>query len=342
MPVMALLLVVGPRLLPESRDPDAGRIDVRSAALSVAAVLALVFGLKEAATDGWSWPVGAAVAAGLALGMVFVRRQLRLEDPLIDVRLFRRRSFSAALGLNLLGMFAVFSVMLFVAQYLQLVLGMSPLEAGLWSLPSAVGFVLGAAAVPLLAGRLRPGTVMAAGLAVAASGFVVIALGDGLATLVAGSIVFSFGLSPVAAVGTELVVGAAPPERAGAASGLSETGFELGGALGIAVIGSLAAAVYRSSIELPDGLPAEAAASARDTIGGAAAAAESVGGALGAELLAAARDAFTTALSAAATTSAVLLAVAAALAAVLLRGVGGAGGEPAADEDGSARERALA
>jgi len=260
LPVMVMLLLVGPRLLPESRNPDAGRLDLRSAALSIAAVLAVIFALKRTATDGFDGTAAATLVLGLALGAVFVHRQGRLEDPLIDIELFRRRAFSAAVMTNLLGFLAAFGLFMLVAQYLQLVLGMSPLEAGLWSLPSSAGFIAGAIMAPTLFPGVRPAYVIGGGLALAALGFLVISQAGGVGVIVAGSTIFALGLSPVAGMSTELIVGSAPPERSGAASGISETSAEFGGALGIALLGSLGTAVYRSQMAdaVPEGVPTAA------------------------------------------------------------------------------------
>jgi MFS transporter, DHA2 family, multidrug resistance protein len=148
LPVMAALLILGPKVLPEYRDPDAGRLDLVSAAMSVLAVLGVIYGLKEIAQDGLAWPVALCVLAGLAIGVGFVRRQRRLADPMIDVGLFKLGSFNAALATNFLAIFVAVGYFLFVAQYLQLVVGLSPLEAGLWSLPSAVGFIIGSQLAP--------------------------------------------------------------------------------------------------------------------------------------------------------------------------------------------------
>jgi DHA2 family multidrug resistance protein-like MFS transporter len=227
-PVMALLLVLGPLLLPEYRDEAAGRLDLRSAAMSLAAVLLVIWGLKQLAQDGFGLPPALSILAGLAVGVVFVRRQRRLADPLLDLRLFRSPAFSAALAANTLDFFVAFAAFLFIAQYLQLVVGLSPLRAGLWMLPSSAGFIVGSLLTPLLVRRARPAYVMAAGMAVAAVGF--------------GSVVFSLGSAPMTTLATDLMVGTAPPERSGAASGISETSSELGGALGIAVLGSIAVA----------------------------------------------------------------------------------------------------
>jgi DHA2 family multidrug resistance protein-like MFS transporter len=325
-PVMALLLVLGPRLLPEFRDPAAGRLDLASAALSLAAVLAAIYGLKQLAQDGPGWLAVGCMLAGLLVGVGFVRRQRRLADPLIDVRLLGNRAFSAALTTNLLSFFVGFGALLFTAQYLQLVLGLSPLEAGLWSLPSSAGFILGSMATPLLVRRAAPVAVMAAGLALATVGFGLLTQlpsSSGLPLLVTGSVIFSLALAPVDTLATDLAVGAAPPERAGAASAITETSAEFGGALGIAILGVIGTAVYRAQMAeaVPAGVPDQAAAAARDTLGGAVAVAGQLPERVGAALLEVAREAFTQALHLAAAVSAAASLAFAILVVVLLRGV---------------------
>ena len=246
-PVMALLLAVGPVLLPEFRDPEAGRPDIASAALSLAAVLPVIYGIKRIAESGAAWLPALSILAGVAAGALFVRRQRGLADPLIDLRLFRSPAFSVSLATYTLGTFVAFGVFLFIAQYMQLVLGLSPLQAGLWMLPFFVGWISGSMLVPLIVRRMRTAFALSAGLAFAAVGFGLLTRVGGssaLAVLVTGSLLVSLGLAPVFTLTTDLVVGAAPPERAGAASAISETGSELGGALGIALLGSLATAVY--------------------------------------------------------------------------------------------------
>jgi DHA2 family multidrug resistance protein-like MFS transporter len=295
-PVMALLLTLGPLLLPEYRDPNPGRFDLPSAGLSLAGVLAVIFGVKLFAEDGPGWLPAIAVAAGLAIGYVFVRRQRALADPLIDLGLFRVRAFSASMATVTLGIFFGFGVIFFLAQYLQLVAGMSPLEAGLWTLPSAVTFIVGSNLAPVIVRRVRPGYLIAGGLAIAALGFALLTqVGLSSAPLIlAAWLVMTIGFAPTFTLATDLVIGAVPPERAGAASAISETGSELGGALGIAILGSFGTAVYRSRVAgtLPDGLPPEAAEAARDTLGGALAVAGQLPEPLGAALLEAARQAF--------------------------------------------------
>jgi DHA2 family multidrug resistance protein-like MFS transporter len=324
LPVMALLLVLGPRLLPEYRDPQAGRLDLRSAGMSLAAVLAVIYGLKQIVQDGFSAQPAAAILAGLLIGFLFVRRQLRLADPLIDLRLFRIPTFSVSLATNVLAVFVAVGYFLFVAQYLQLVLGLSPLQAGLWSLPSAVGFIVGSNLAPRFVHRVRPGIVLGGTLTLAA-----LALGvltqvtgtTGLALVVLASVVISLALSPVFTLTTELIVGSAPPEKAGSASGISETGSELGGALGLAILGSIGTAQYRSAVAsaLPAGISVEAAEAALDTLGGAVVVAGQLPGPLGLALLDIAREAFVQGLHLAAAISAVVAIGAAVMAVVLLR-----------------------
>ncbi len=325
LPVMALLLVLGPRLLPEYRDPEAGRLDLRSAGMSLLAVLAVIFGLKEIAQDGVGWLPVVAILAGIILGALFARRQSTLADPLIDLRLFRVRALSASLVTYFLSVFVAVGYFLFVAQYLQLVLELSPLQAGLWSLPSAAAFTIGSTLGPRILRPFRPALVMAGGLLLAAVGLgLLIGVGEsGLSLLVTGSVIISFGLAPVVALATELIVGSAPPEKAGAASGISETGGELGGALGLAILGSIGTAVYRARLgrTMPAGIPVESAATARDTLGGAIGVAGQLPGELGTDLIAAARLAFTAGLRVTAVISVVLAVGIAVVAAALLRTV---------------------
>lgn len=297
LPVMALLLILGPRVLPEYRDPDAGRLDILSATMSVVAVLAVIFGLKEIAQSGFGPVPGVAIVAGMAVGLLWVRRQQSLADPMIDVNLFKIRAFNAALSVNFLAIFVMVGYFLFVAQYLQLVVGLSPLEAGLWSLPSAIAFIIGSQLTPRIVQRVRPGHLIGGGLAIGALGLAMLTqVGpvDGLPMLVAASVVISIGLAPVFGLTTELIVGSAPPERAGAASGISETGAELGGALGIAILGSIGVAIYRGEIadRLPASVPDEAQSVASDTLGSAVAISSELPAHLGAAVLDTAREAF--------------------------------------------------
>jgi DHA2 family multidrug resistance protein-like MFS transporter len=323
-PVMALLLLVGPALLPEYRDPNAGRLDPASVALSLSAVLTTIYGLKQIAEHGLAFASAATVAAGLILGASFLRRQRRLDYPLLDLSLFRQRRFSAAIAAYGLSCLAMFGIYIFVTQYLQLVLGLSPLHAGLATVPWAGAFVVGSLVAPRLARRVRAATLLVWGLAAAALGFALLAGVDGrhgLAMLVAGTVVMSLGLSPVFTIGNEMIITAAPPERAGAASALSETVSEFGGAVGIAVLGSLGTALYRQALggAIPAGVAPAAADDALATLGAAAATAAALPEPVGAALRAAATAAFVDAMQVAAMACAVVVVAACVVTARILR-----------------------
>jgi MFS transporter, DHA2 family, multidrug resistance protein len=343
LPVMAALLILGPRVLPEYKDPDAGRLDVLSAGMSIVALLAIIFGLKEIAQSGVGPIPVAAVALGVVVGGLWVRRQQGLEDPMVDVSLFRIRSFNSALAVNFLSIFTMVGYFLFVAQYLQLVVGLSPLESGLWSLPSAIAFVVGSQLAPRIVQRMRPAYLIGGGLAIAAVGLVMltrVGATDGLPILVAASVVISIGLAPVFGLTTELVVGSAPPERAGAASGISETAAELGGALGIAILGSIGVAIYRGQVaaDLPAGLRPDAAAAATDTLGGAVGVASQLPADTAAVVLGVARDAFVTGMQIT-TGIAAGIAIGLSILAVLALRTATAGGDGPESESDSAPEQ---
>lgn len=330
-PIMLLLLAVGPFLLVEYRDPNAGRPDLVSAALSLVTTLAVIYGIKHIAEGGISWLAIASIAAGFVVGFFFVRRQRHLETPFIDLALFRRATFSAALGINIISVFAAFGTFLFVAQYLQLVIGLSPLEAGLWSAPSGVTFILGSNLTPVILKWLGRTSVITGGLALTALAFAVMAQVDGgahdLGLVVAAYILMSFGLATIFTLTTDFIIGAAPPERAGLAAGMAETSSEFGGALGIAILGSVVTAIYRPLVAatLPAGLPDTAAVAARDTLGGALGAAADLAPALGESLVTVARAAYVDAFQVIALICAVALAGAAFIALWLL---GRAGSPP--------------
>lgn len=327
-PVMALLLICAPVLLPEHRDSSPGRLDPLSVLLSLAAILPVVHGLKEVARDGAEPLPLAFVAAGLVVGRIFVLRQRRLADPLLDLRLFAERAFSGALVVFLLGMITLHSLTLFFTQYLQLVEGLSPVRAGLWMIPFVAGTFAGLGLAPRIARRVRPARVIAGGLLLASVGFALISRVDassGLAPLVIGSTVVTLGFGPLMVLGTNMIVGSAPPERAGAAASVSETGAELGSALGVAVLGSVGTAVYRGQLadaDALDAVPHETADAAREGLAAVRGAADGLPDGPAAEaLLGAARDAFATGLGTVALISAVLLAALAGLTMALLRHV---------------------
>ncbi|GIH94259.1 MFS transporter [Planobispora siamensis] len=337
-PVMAILLLAGPMLLPEYRDPAPGRIDPASVVLSLTAVIAVVYGLKEIAAYGFGAVPVLTLLAGLALATAFVRRQRTLTDPLLDLRLFAERRFSASLGTLVLVILIGPGLGLLTAQYLQLVLGMTPFEAGLWTLPQAVAVIAGFTLAPALVRRIRPHVVMSGGLALGAVGVALLTqVGDSSAPafIVAGQVLFFLGCSPLVVLGTDMIVGAAPPERAGAASALSETAQEFGGALGTAVFGSIATAVYRARVAVPEGTPPQTAQAVRDTLGGAVTAAADLPGGLATALLGGARTAFTAGMQAASGAGAIVVAAAAVLCAVLFRNVSTSADPETSPETGS-------
>ena len=300
-PVMALLLIVAPRLLPEYRDPSPGKLDLVSAAMSLVAILSVIYGLKQIAQDGVSPKAIAIIVIGMLVGAAFARRQLRLPVPLVDLRLFRVPGFSASLAVYGLSILVMFGGFLFLPQYLQLVLGLAPFTAGLWTLPWALAFVVGSSVTPPLVRRFHPAWVMAAGLIFSAIGFAMfmtVGRGTSFAWFALGTSTFSLGMAPVFTLTTDLIVGTAPPERAGAASAISETSAELGGALGIALFGSIGVAIYRlaMSSSVLAGLTSDDAAAARATLGGAVAAAGRLPADQGAVLIDAGRGAFIDAL----------------------------------------------
>ncbi|MEU7864351.1 MFS transporter [Nonomuraea sp. NPDC049141] len=318
-PVMVVVAIGAALLLPDNRNPAASRLDLVSVALTLATLLPIVYGVKELAKDDGLVPALVSIAAGLAFGTWFVLRQLRLAEPLLDVRLFANRTVSGALGVFLLAATALGGIYLLFTQYLQLVEGLSPLQAGLWVLPGAALLVVVSTLSPVLVRRIRPGHLIAAGLAVQVIGYLMltqVGATGGLPLLVAGFIVLYPAVAPSMALTTNLVVGSVPPQKAGAASGLATTCSDLGISLGIAILGSIAAAIYRGQVsaELPGGLPQEAAAASRDSLDGAVTAAQTLPGELAAAVLAPARAAFAGGLNTAAVIAAIIAAGAAVLA----------------------------
>ena len=338
-PVMLLLLALGPALLPEYRDPSAGRIDAPSVAMSLAAVLSLVFGLKQVVEHGVRAAPLTMMLAGVAIGAAFVRRQGRIDHPLLDLALLRRPRFAAAFSTYALACLAMFGMYFHISQYLQGVLGLSPLHAGVATLPWALSFVVGSLLTPAVLRRVPPDTLLVGGMLFAAFGFLMTAGASGRQSLplwVAATTLISLGLAPVFTIVNEMIITAAPAARAGAASALAETGSELGGALGIALLGSLGTDVYRSALTgaLPIDSAAPLAPDALATLGGTLAAAHALPGGSGEALAAAARGAFVDALQRVAWVGAAVLLLAGGVAGRLLR-------RSAKSEDESARQTAI-
>ncbi|MGW1089884.1 MFS transporter [Streptomyces sp. NPDC002596] len=287
-PAMALLLITGPVLLPEYRSDRAGRLDLASVGLSLVAVLLMVYGIKQLTVE--SEPAGSAMAlvVGAAIGFLFVRRQLRLETPLLDLRLLRNRPFTAVLVALVFAGIAMAGTGLLVTQYLQSVLGYSPFASAVLFAPMGLGVAVGTMAAPALGRRMKQTTAIAGGLVGSALGSLLLVGVDGASALplvMIGIAVLALGTGPLFALGTGLVVGSVPPERAGSAASMSETGNYFGGSLGFALLGVVAAVVYRSRMD-----------GTSDSLAGAVAATERLPAGQGAELLHTAREAFTTSL----------------------------------------------
>ncbi|WP_405805876.1 MFS transporter [Streptomyces sp. NBC_00210] len=323
-PAMLLLLVLVPVLVPEFKDPAPGRFDLLSVPLSMGAVLPVVYGLKEIAAEGFSIAMALCIAAGLAVGALFVHRQRSRTDAMISRELFRNRVFGSGIALNTAAAFAMMGSAYFTTQYLQSVLGMGTMEAALWSM--APSFAVGAAAptASALAQKIDRAHVVAAGFLIAAAGFALLTLTgtDSLWLLLAGAAVIGCGIVTVMALVSDLALSATPMEKAGSAASLLETGQEFGGALGMAVLGSIGTAVYRADLgdSAPKGVPADALDTIRETLGGASAVAGQLPGRLGDSVLGVAREAFTHGMQLASVGAGVLLVAAAVLAATLLRG----------------------
>lgn len=324
-PVLVLLLILAPIFVPESKDPNPGAVDVVSIALSLLTMVPLVYAIKSIAHEGVSATALGLVGLGLLAGTTFVRRQLTRANPMLDVRLFRRSAFTGAVLANLLAVFALVGFLFFVAQHLQLVLGYSPMQSGLILLPGlVVTIVAGLAVVPLVR-VLTPRVVVAGGLVISAAGYVAIlftaddpsAWGLGLAFML-----LSLGIGAAETISNDVIVSSVPADKAGAASAISETAYELGAVLGTAVLGGILSAVYAARIVVPAGLDTAAATTAGETLGGATAVAATLPEPAATQLLDSARHAFDGGVVFTAAIAVGLVLAAAVLAWVTLRGKG--------------------
>ncbi|MFC8197079.1 MFS transporter [Streptomyces sp. NPDC057298] len=320
LPVMAVLVLVGVKLLPESRNPEPGPWDLVSVVLSLVGMVGIVYGIKEAASHGPTLTAGAAGLLGAAALHGFVRRQLTLPVPLLNMRLFRNRGFSGAVLADLLTILGLSGVVFFLSQYLQLVQGRGPLEAGLAELPAALGAVAAGLVAGTFARRYSVRAVAAGGLAaigLALGALTLIDRSTGYPLLGAALLVVGVGAGFSFTVTADVILSSVPKEQAGAASAVSETAYELGAALGIALLGSIVTGVY-AGFTAPAGTPPEVAAAAHESLGGAV---EASGALPDAEpLLDAARTAFVDGIALASGLGAVVLLAASVAAWVLLRG----------------------
>ncbi|WP_282704082.1 MFS transporter, partial [Streptomyces sp. CC219B] len=318
LPVMAVLVVVGIRMLPESRDPNPGPWDLLSVLLSLVGMVGVVYAVKEAAAYGLAWEPLAVGLLGAAALYAFVRRQLTLPAPLLDMRLFRNRGFSGAVLADLLTILGLAGLVFFLSQYLQLVQGRGPFEAGLAELPAAVGAVTAGLVAGRVARRFSVRAVVSGGLAavgLALAALTVIDRSTGYPLLGAALLVVGIGAGFSFTVTADVILSSVPEEQAGSASAVSETAYELGAALGIAGLGSIVTGVYRDFTG-PAGTPEDA----HESLGAAVEAAAGLPAHTGQELLTSARDAFVDGLTLAAGTGAAVLLAASVAAWFMLRG----------------------
>ncbi|MEV7793891.1 MFS transporter [Streptomyces sp. NPDC087512] len=318
LPVMAVLVLVGVKLLPESRNPHPGPWDPASVVLSLVGVVGIVYAVKEAATHGFAWATLGAGLLGAAAVYGFVRRQLTMPVPLLDMRLFRSRGFSGAVLADLLTILGLSGLVFFLSQYLQLVQGRRPFEAGLAELPAAIGAVVAGLIAGRVARRFSVRAVVSGGLAAVGLALAVLTVIDqhtGYPLLGTALLVVGVGAGFSFTVTADVILSSVPGEQAGAASAVSETAYELGAALGIALLGSVVTGVYRDFTG-PAGTPA----AAHESLGGAVEAAAELPAHSAAALLDAARQSFVDGLTLASGVGAAVLLAAAGAAWFLLRG----------------------
>nr|WP_245325042.1 MFS transporter [Microbacterium amylolyticum] len=323
-PIMVLLLIAGPFLLPESKNPDPGPFDVLSAVLVTTGLVAVVYGFKTAATNSWQDGSWIGIAVGFVVLAAVLLRLLRAQNPLIDVRLFRAAPFTTSVLANALGVFAQTSLLFFFPQYVQVVLEKSPLEAGLWALPVAVGSLLGALSAPLFARVIPVPWIVGGGFALAAAGFVAMSMLGTSAILgiaVFGGFFLGVGVGVADPLTNDVILGSVPPHKAGAAAGIGETGYEVGGALGIATLGAVGMSLYRDNLtsSAPEGMSADAVDAASETLGASQIVADSLPEEIGAGFQAMANEAFTAAMSDVFLIGAAIMAATAVAATIVLR-----------------------
>ncbi|NUO33992.1 MAG: MFS transporter [Dermatophilaceae bacterium] len=300
-PFMVLLVVVGRRVLPESERHAGTKVDVASSVLSLATTLPVIYGFKEIARGGDTTVALTTASLGLAMGLLFVRRQRRIANPLVDLALFRSRAFSTALAIMLVGGVVMAGVSFLGSQWLQLVARLSPLGAGLWMLPANIALLLGSSTSARIAGRLGTARSMAFGLLVCAAGLTLytrVGGAAGLGLLVFGMCLTSFGIMVPSTLTMGVMMQSAPPERAGSVASMSETSAEFGIAIGVAGLGSLATFVYRGQLAPYAAAHAgDATTSALDSLAGAVRAATTLPAEAAHELVATAQAAFSTSLN---------------------------------------------
>jgi DHA2 family multidrug resistance protein-like MFS transporter len=322
-PVMALLLIFGPKLLPEYKNPDAGKLDFASAVLSLLTVLPVIFGLKELVRNGLGVVEIVAIVAGIVFGVLFVQRQRHLESPMLDLTLFRNKTFSVALTMTIFGGLMA-GTNFFVYQYLQTVEGLEPLYAALWLLPSTLVIVISTQIGPLVAQRVRPGYTIAGGMVLVAAGYLMLTQLDGdggLGLLIAGLVVSGIGIGPMGSLGAGMAMSAVPMEKMGNAASVNQISGDFGIAMGVALMGTIGTVAYQTTIDIPPGLPADAANLVGESVANAYHAASGLSQDVAGQVILSANDALATALNIAAIGSAVLAVILMVLSSTMLRHV---------------------
>lgn len=293
-PIMLLLLLLAPFFLPEFKDEKAEKIDVVSAALLISASLITIFGIKQIAQNGIGWLSVVSIVTGLGLAFLFYRRQQLITEPLLNLRLFSNMHFSKALLSLFIAVFSWAGILLFIGQYLQLVAGLDPFRAGLWTIPGAAGSIVLCMLAPIAVRHIRRNYLIAAGLLILTSGIIIIAFTNvqSFALVIISTILMSGGCGVAVTLGIDMVITSVPPEKAGVAAGISETSTGIGGALGVALLGSLWTALYRNHLTLPANISATDTETVRGTLGGALSIAKTLNSADSATLMLNARESF--------------------------------------------------
>jgi MFS transporter, DHA2 family, multidrug resistance protein len=312
LPVMLLVLAVGGWVLPESRNPNPGRFDLVSSGLSMLAIIPFVYTVKQLAGANFGTATAVAFVTSAVGAVLFVRRQRRTVSPMIDVDLFRNPAFSGAVLVNFISVFALSGVLFFFSQYLQLARELSPLQAGLAQLPAALAAMAAVTVVGFLLTRLGRGRAIAIALVVGAAGLGLLAVlenSEQLIWVLLALVPLGLGIGVAETLSVDAVVSAVPPAKAGAAASVSETAYELGVALGIAILGSVITVLYRVGLDLPADTTGEAVTRAEDSLASATAVLEP-----GSAALEAAQEAFVHAMQATTLVAGAVMAVAAVVA----------------------------
>ena len=303
-PLVAVALAGVVLTVPETAEPSRSRFDIPGVVLVAGALFAIVDAIIEAPDRGWTAPMTLAMAAAGVAGLAaFVWWELRIADPLIDLRVFTSRAFSAAAASVTVIFFALFGSLFVLTQYLQLVQGYSPLAAGVRALPFALAMAATSPVSPLIAGRLGTRVIMPAGIALMGLGLLDLSTAGvhtAYPSIALAVAIMGAGMGLVMAPASNTIMTTVPAHQAGAGSAINDTVREVGGALGVAIIGSLSAAAYRShlgSALVTAHVPGAVSHAATGSVAAANLISARLGGAHGSELAAAAHSAFVTSMS---------------------------------------------